>query len=645
MPSYRFLDYELSETDFRLSRGGQRIALEPKALRVLTLLVSRAGRLVDKQELLESVWPNTFVEENTLTRTIAILRRELGDSSRDSKLIETVPTRGYRFIAAVEILPSPEPMASLASSGQTARQAVVAGTAVAVAPVEDSPASDSSRAESSAKIPPPQIPKFRWLLLALGLSLATILCLWIRHRRLHTEEPIRSLAVLPLEDLSPGTREDYFADGMTDELITELARIPGLRVVSRTSVMQDKGTRKPLRRIAEELDVDAIVEGSVVRSGDRVRITAQLIDARSDKHLWAQTFEGPLGDVLSLQDSVARDISVETSAVLTPAARAGLENARRIDPAAHDAYLRGLYFVQRRDSSLAASYFRQAIALQPEYGAANAGLAEALVVQLLGRGPDGPAIMPAAIAAAKRAIELDPYSGEGYTALGAIETSYLWDWNAAEQNLRKGIELSPSNSDAQTWLAIYLLSVNRPSEAVNATRRAVELDPLSFWANRLLGSMLYYSRRYDESLVALKRASELAPDKFSFVEGWYSGIYEIQGRYSDALAADLKDMASELSPQDVQSFRSAFQTGGWKGYQDARVKYLLARSAGRCYMNPLAMSYLRLGNLAEAFRWFNRDMDNHCGRTVFDLVADPRLDKIREDDRFRALLRRVNLPH
>jgi TolB-like protein/DNA-binding winged helix-turn-helix (wHTH) protein/cytochrome c-type biogenesis protein CcmH/NrfG len=642
MPSYRFLDYELSEIDFCLSRGGQRIALEPKALRVLTLLVSRAGRLVDKQELLESVWPNTFVEENTLTRTIAILRRELGDSSRDSKLIETVPTRGYRFIAAVEILPSLEPVPSLASSGQSGRQVAAA---VAVPSVTDTPASASPLPESSVEIPPPRSPKLSWLLLALCLSLVAILGLWIRHRRLHAEEPIRSLAVLPLDDLSPGTREDYFADGMTDELITELARIPGLRVVSRTSVMQDKGTHKPLRRIAQELDVDALVEGSVVRSGDRVRITAQLIDTRSDKHLWAQTFEGPLGDILSLQDSVAREISRETSAVLTPAARAGLENARHIDPAAHDAYLRGLYFVQRRDSSLAASYFRKAIALEPGYGAANAGLAEALVVHLLAHGPEGPEIMPSAIAAAKRAIELDPYSGEGYTALGAIETSYLCDWNAAEQNLRKGIELSPSNSDAQTWLAIYLLSVNRPSEAVNATRRAVELDPLSFWANRLLGSMLYYSRRYDESLIALKRASELAPDKVSFVEGWYSGIYEVGGRYNDALAADLKDLASDASPQDINSFRSAFQTGGWNGYQEARVKYLLPRSAGQCYMNPLAMSYVRLGNLTEAFRWFNRDMDNHCGRTIFDLVADPRLDKIREDDRFRALLRRVNLPH
>jgi tetratricopeptide (TPR) repeat protein len=431
---------------------------------------------------------------------------------------------------------------------------------------------------------------------------------------------------------------------MTDELITELARIPGLRVVSRTSVMQDKGTRKSLAQIARELNVDAIVEGSVVRSGNRVRITAQLIDARSDKHLWAQSFEEPLGDILSLQDDIAREISLQTSTVLAPAVQAGLTNTKHVNPEAYDDYLRGLYFIRRRDGDLAVSYFRKAVSLEPEYAAANAGLAEALVTQSLVDGPHVSEIMPSAIAAAKRAIELDPYSGEAYTALGAIDTNYLLDWNAAEHNLRRGIELSPSSSDAETWFAVYLTSVGRPAEAVDAMRRAVALDPLSFWANRLLGSMLYYSRHYDESLVALKRASELAPDKFSFVEGWNSGNYEMQGRHSDAFAADMKELASELSPQDVSSFRSAFETGGWKGYQEARVKYLLSRPM-KYDTNDLAMSYVRLGNITEAVRWFNRDLDNCCGRTVFDLSSDPRLDKIREDPRFTTLLHRANLPH
>ena len=630
MPSYRFLEYELSEEDFCLSRGGQRIALEPKALRVLTLLVSRAGRLVDKQELLDSVWANTFVEENTLTRTIAVLRRELGDSSRDSKMIETVPTRGYRFIAAVEMVAAAMP---------SLMQAVIADETVETAPVVSSQAGDVSLPASRAGIF-----KLRWVLLAVCLGLVAVVGYWFGYRRMHTEAPIRSLAVLPLEDLSQGMHEGYFADGMTDELITELARIPGLRVVSRTSVLQEKGVRRTLAQIARELDVDAVVEGSVVRAGDRIRITAQLIDARSDKHLWAQTFEEPAGDILSLQDNVAREIAQQTRSVLTPMARAGLTNAKYVKPEAHDDYLRGLYFIQRRDGDLAVSYFRKAIALEPDYGAANAGLAEALVTESFTDGRHANEIMAPAIAAAKRAIELDPYGGEGYTALGAIDTNFLYDWDDAEKNLRKGIELSPSSVDAETWYAIYLTSVGRPAEAVTATQRAVALDPFSFWANRLLGSMLYYSRRYDESLAALKRAAEMAPDKVRLVEGWNSGNYEVQGRYSDAFAADLKDMAPAFSPQDVAVFRAAFKNGGWMAYQEARVKFLLPGSEGECHMNPLAMSYVRLGRMDEAFRWLNRDLDNRCGRTVFDLSSDPRLDSIRSDPRFGALLRRVNLP-
>jgi tetratricopeptide (TPR) repeat protein len=288
--------------------------------------------------------------------------------------------------------------------------------------------------------------------------------------------------------------------------------------------------------------------------------------------------------------------------------------------------------------------FRKALALEPEYGAANAGLAEALVTQVLANGSRAADVTPSATQAAQRAIELDPYSGEAYTALGAIDTNFLYDWNAAEKNLRKGIDLSPSSSDAETWYAVYLTSVGRPAEAVNAMRRAVALDPLSFWANRLLGSMLYYSRSYDESLVTLKRALELAPDKDDFVEGWTSSIYEVQGRYGDAFAADMKQFESDLSPRDTEFFRTAFESGGWKAYQQARVKYLLPRSFGQCYINPVAMSYVRLGNFTEAFRWLNRDLDNRCGITVFELSADPRLDQIREDARFAVLLHRANLP-
>jgi TolB-like protein/DNA-binding winged helix-turn-helix (wHTH) protein/Tfp pilus assembly protein PilF len=615
--------------------------------RLLVLLVERRGELVTREELRAQLWPgDTFGDfDHGLNNAVNRLREALGDSAASPRYIQTAPRRGYRFIADLEVVaPARVGEADATLRGESTTDEERGTTAVSDGEEQD--ASDRREAAGATVARQTWYRRPGWMLaLIIPLFLLFSFLLKLRTHKSDPAAPIRSLAVLPLQNLSGNPNEEYFADGMTDELITELARIPGLRVVSRTSVMQDKGARKSLAQIARELGVDAIVEGSVVRSGDRARITAQLIDTRSDKHLWAQTFEGPLGDILSLQDSVAREISLQTRSVLTPAARAGMTTARHVNPEAHDAYLRGLYFIQRREGDLAASYFRKAIALEPDYGAANAGLAEALVTQFLASGKDAAEIMPLAIAAARRAIELDPYSGEAYTALGAIDTNFLYDWNAAEQNLRKGIELSPSSSDAETWYAVYLTSVGRPAEAVNAMQRAVTLDPLSFWANRLLGSMLYFSRRYDESLAALKRASQLAPDKFQFVENWYSDNYEMQGQYSDAFAADMKEMAPELSPGDVHSFRSAFEAGGWKGYQEARVKYLLPRSVNKCYANYLAMSYVRLGNPAEAFRWFNRDLDNDCGRTVFDLSSDPRLDKIRGDERFRNLLRRVHLPH
>jgi tetratricopeptide (TPR) repeat protein len=345
--------------------------------------------------------------------------------------------------------------------------------------------------------------------------------------------------------------------------------------------------------------------------------------------------------VLSLQDNVAREISSQARTVLTPAARAELANARHINPEAHDAYLRGLYFIQRRDGLRAAAHFQEAIALEPRYAEAHAGFAEALVTQSLVGQARGADVTQPAVAAAKRAIELDPSSGEAYTALGAIDKTFLWDWNAAEHNLRKGIALSPSNSNAENWFAIYLITVNRPAEAVTAIRNALALDPLSFWANRNLGMTLFHARRYQEALAALNRASELAPDKLTFVEGWNSAIYEVEGRYNDAAAADLKSL-SNLSPVDLDFLRSAFEKGGWKAFQETQIKLLLARAANSCSdADNLARSYVRLGNTTEGFRWLNQQIDQHCENF---LAADPRFDSIRADPRYTALLGSLNLP-
>jgi TolB-like protein/DNA-binding winged helix-turn-helix (wHTH) protein/Tfp pilus assembly protein PilF len=592
------------------------VALEPKVLRVLLVLVRRAGRLVDKQELLEAVWPGTFVEENTLTRAIVVLRRELGDNSREPRLIETVPTRGYRFIASVEAVGEIE---------------AVEKPAPAVPSFVAPPAARHQRS---------------WLLLlaASAVLLLGVLAWVIRDRRLAGNGPIHSLAVLPLDDLSPDHKEDYFADGLTDELTAELAQIPALRVVSRTSVMQEKGKRKPVGEIARELGVEAVVEGSVLRSGDRVRITAQLIDARSDRHLWAQNFEGPLGDILSLQDSVAREIATQTRAALTPADRMRLSIARSIQSEAYDDYLRGVYFIDRRQGEKAAEYFRKALALEPRYAPAWSGLAQAIGTQVAMMQVPAADVMPAAVDAARRAVQIDPDSGDAFIGLGFIEFMYLRDWAAAERDLRRGIVLSPGNALGHVYLSIFLTAMNRPEEAVAAARRALELDPLGFLTNRTLGTALFYDRRYDESRAALRRALEIAPDRHGLVEFWTAAIDEVQGRYADAVDADLRSIDAEIPPDDMRTLRAAFAVGGWKGYQQARIRFFLPQSADACISNELAMSYLRLGKIPEAFGWFQGEADQHCV-FVLQLAADPRIDPFRQDPHYLALQDRLNLPH
>jgi TolB-like protein len=479
-------------------------------------------------------------------------------------------------------------------------------------------------------------------ILACLLTLVVVAGGWFFQKRVRAVKPIGSIAVLPLQNLSGDPNQEYFADGMTDELITELARIPNLRVVSRTSVMRDKGSGRSLRQIAQELGVDAIIEGSVVRAGDRVRITTQLIDTRDDKHLWAQSFEGQLSDVLSLQDGVAREIATQTKTALAPSVESQLASPKHVNPEAHDAYLRGRFFVERRDGKTAATYFRKAISLDPEYAAAYAGLAEALITMHEAGGVPVNDVIPDAIATAKRAIDLDPNDGGGYTALGTIDTVFLWDWDAAERNLRRGIELNSNSALAEIRYANYLMVRARTEEAIAHTRKAVELDPLSFFANRQLGSALYLGRHYDEALAALAHAIEIAPDGVSAVQGWVSFIDEVEGKYDQSAAAELEGFETYGSPQQINLMRSGYEKSGWKGYREAHLKYSLSRVGQPCTSYDIAEDYRAVGRLDDAFDWFDRALDERC---IFMMMlnADPRHDGIRSDPRFHVLLRRMNL--
>jgi TolB-like protein/DNA-binding winged helix-turn-helix (wHTH) protein len=604
---FRFDRFQADDDAFRLIADGTPVSIEPKTLRLLLYLIENRGRLVRKQEILDAVWAEAAVSESALTRSVGLLRKTLDDDSRQPRFIETVPTAGYRFIAHVDTTPSPQ---------------------TAVTPSPAPPAAPSAF----------QPARRRTHLLRLAPIAAACLVLlavpaWFLAARVHSS-PIRSLAVLPLANLSGDPSQEYFAEGMTDELITEIAHTPDLRVVSRTSVMALKNAHLSLPEIARHLDVDAIVEGSIVRSGDRIRITAQFIDARTDRHLWAQSFEGPASDVLSLQDSVAQQIATQARLAIAPPSP-----RPPVNPAAHDAYLRGRYFFNKQDFSHSLESFQQAIALGPNYASAYAGYATAL---------DGAAsfeigppeqLMPKALAAAQRAIQLDPRNGEAYTELGSVETIYQWNWTAAEQNLTRGISFNPNDSIAEFKYAVYLDARGRPQDAITHMRRALQLDPLSFLINRRMGATLYLARDYDAALAQLERAAEMEHSPGS-VDRYMSLIYEQKGEHDRAVQHDLIALRDDPSPVDTAALLRVYQQDGWVPYWRARSQALLAASTRPCTAYEVAVGDLRVNDLNHAFQSFQHALDRHCFYMAL-IRVDPLLDSVRHDPRYAALLARI----
>ncbi len=457
-----------------------------------------------------------------------------------------------------------------------------------------------------------------------------------------------SVAVLPLDNLSGDPEQEYFADGMTDALIADLAKIGGLKVISRTSAMQYKGARKPLREIAAALGVGAVVEGSVLRSGRRVRITAQLINAATDRHLWAETYERDLGDILDLQGEVARAIAGKILVKLTPRERSRLGGAGPVNPQAHEAYLRGRYFWhQRTPESVRKGLecFRRAVTADPSYARAWAGIADSYIVdggRYLSVPPD--VAYSRAREAADKAVELDDELAEAHTSLAAVLTDYDWDWSGADREYRRALELNPSYVTAHSWYAEQLSRMGRHEEAIREAETARELDPLALAANMIVAWIQFFGRRYEKAVEEARKTLELDPDYATAhrILGW---AYEETGGLEQAIAAHLK--ASELS-QGAPSFRGqlgrAYALAG--RHQEAReILDELMETAERTPVSSfdVCLLHLALGDADRAIEWLNRAFDEHSDHLPY-LKVNPRIDALRSDPRFQALIGRMGFP-
>ena len=568
----RFGPFGVDTRSGELFKNGLRVRLQDQPFQVLMMLLEHPGEVITRDELRSMLWPgDTFVDFDTgLNTVIKKLRDALGDSADNPQFVETLPRRGYRFVAHVD------------------------------------------RAEACA-----------------------------------TRHGIRSIAVLPLENLNNDPSQEYFADGMTDALITSLAQIRSLRVISRTSVMQYKSVRRRLPIIAAELNVDAVVEGTVLRSGERVRIQAQLIQGRTDTHLWAGSYERPLTDILLLQSELAQAIAGEVQVHLTPSEQARLAGARLVNPQAYDAYLMGRVHWNKRTKEgieKGLEYFRRSLKFDPSYARAYAGISDCH--NMLGFwGWDVPSVaFPAAKEAAAQALEIEEGLGEARTALAWVLLIHEWDWEGAKRELKRALEVSPSYTTAHQCLGHYFSYMGRHEESLACVKRTLDLDPQSLIMNSNASFMFYLAGQFelarDQALKTIEIDEHFAPPYLAL--GW---AQEHMGRLSEALAALNK--AVELSGGSPLSRGALGRALAISGDQ-AKARSIameLTRLRETCYVPAYCLSFLYAGlrDTGQTLGWLETACEERSAWAVVTKV-DPKFAEIRTEPRFQELLGRIGFP-
>ena len=624
------LRFGMFEVDLRageLRKGGSKVKLQDRPFQVLTLLLEHAGEMVSREDVRQRLWStDTFVDfDHSIGSAVTKLRQALGDSAQNPRFVETIGSRGYRFIAPVaEVIQTSE-------------------VAAPVAPVVPGPSQERPKQLYNRR---------RWIMgTAILLIAATGIVLgfnvggtreWLEQRR---NPPIKSLAVLPLQNLSGDPAQEFFADGMTDELITNLAQLGNLQVISRTSVMAYKGTTKPLSQIAHELNVDAVVEGSIVSSLQRVRITAQLLDARRDRHLWARSYERDVGDVLILQSQISSAIADEIQVKLTPEQQQNLAKVAQADPEVEENYLKGRYHLNKgteAEIQKAIGYFQLALGKDPRDAHSYVGLADSYMA--LDEFYEAPwDTMPKAREATLKAVELDESLAEAHASLGAVRYLYDWDWMGAEKEFKRAIELNPGSPDARIWYAQFLSEMGRNEQAIVEIKRAEVLDPLSLAVHVKAGWVFYLARKEDEAVAEWGKALDLEPG-FAVVHGSIWAAYLKNSEFPKVVAALPKEGFGDESTLNLAALAGSYAAAGKRSEAERALAKLNSISKTR-YVCPYEMgtAHAMLGDTDQAVGWLRKAyrMRSSC-MTV--MKTDPRLDALRADSRFQELLRALRFP-
>jgi len=615
----QFDEFSLDCERYELLRAGRPIKIEKIPMELLILLVDKNGGLVTRQEIVEQLWgKDVFVDtEHGINTAIRKIRQALHDDPEKPRFVQTVTGKGYRFIAErrhgngqAEVVADPQQEAESVGlnpdKGRGAGGRIWLGAGLIVALVAG-------------------------IVFALNLG-------GLRDRVFARQvRPIHSIAVLPLTNLSGDPSQDYFADGMTDELITALARNHSLRVVSRTSAMQYKGANTPLRDIAQSLGVDGILEGSVKRSGDRVHVNLQLIYAPTDTHMWAQSYDRDLSSAMLLPEELSQTIAAEAQV------QSSVGKAQRpINPEAHDLYLRGRYLLFASDDNEGSrKYFEKAIQLQPDYAAAWSGLADSYAIQAVEWQAPPPQLMEKAERAARHALELDESIPEAHSSLAGIYLFGKWDLKGADAESAKAIELNPNLAGAHHLRAYTLVVMQRPDEALLEEKRSSELDPLAVpWG---VGYVLIRLHRLDAAIEELRMRAAVQP-RDSSIRFNLSDAYWFKAMWNDSIREAETAFLVDGDKKSAQELRRAFESGGHKGVGEWWVKHTKSQNVNG-YISPLAManSYAQAENKEETFRYLERAYDEHSSKLVF-LQNNPVFDFLHSEPRYQALVKKMGLP-
>ena len=639
-----FDEFSLDCDRYELLRSGRPVRLEKIPMELLILLVTKDGRLVTRQEIIEHVWgKEVFVDtEHGINTAIRKIRNVLRDDPGQPRFVQTVSRKGYRFVAPINVIPQEGGNGNHGATDLLPPNTTQTQTDLLV-PI--------SLPQSHHRVIGLLRKAAMVLVGAIGVA-AILVGLNVRglRQRLFAHTPrqggpqIRSLAVLPIENLSGDLSQDFLADGMTEELITELGKSSALRVISRTSVMQYRGTKKPVQEIARELNVDAVLEGTALRSGNHLRITANLVQSSPETHLWAETYDSENGDILSVQQRVADSVAREIRVALSPRDTTTLGDGRSVNPEAQDQYFRGLYALRSAgggSTQTAVDYLQRAIKKDPNFARAYGVLAMAYAVWYPGdRGPREN--MPRAREAALKAVALDNSLAAGHMALAYIDLNYDWNFAEAERESKRALELDPNLAIVRNYYARELVISGRTDEALAQVRRALELQP---YAGLDYPAWVFYlAHRYNDALELAQKMVAIDPN-FSWGRWALAANYEQLGKEKEAAEEYLQfEILSGSSPQRIKRLREGLARSSAKGFWQASLEDYL-RTAKSSYVPPVLVAgvYMRLGDKARALQWLEKGYQERDDLMI-DLNVDPVFDAFRSEPRFQDLVRRVGLP-